>query len=349
MGTALILTAPRALVYQDEIDRPLGAKEARVRTLWSGVSAGTELTYYRGTNPLLAKRWDAGTRLFLPADTQGHAYPINHLGYEEVGEIIELGPEISSLKLGDQIFGTWGHRTRFVAAEDYALLRLMPPGADPLFGIFSHLGAIALNGVHDAAPRVGETVAIFGLGALGQIVALLAKRSGARVIGVDLQPMRRELAIRLGADLVLDPARDGVAESIKTLTNGRGADTCIEVSGAAPALHEAIRSVVYAGRVVAMGFFQGEAKGLFLGDEFHHNRIDLVCSQISGVAPDRSNRWDKPRLWQTAVRLQAEGLVDFRPVITDTVPFREAPGLYRRLDAAAPEIVHSVLDFRSES
>jgi len=107
--------------------------------------------------------------------------------------------------------------------------------------------------------------------------------------------------------------------------------------------------VAYASRVVAMGFFQGEARGLYLGDEFHHNRIELVSSQISGVAPDASHRWSKPRLWQTAVRLQHEGRLNFLPLITDTVPFAAAPALFDRLDKGDPAILQSVLDFRDPS
>jgi threonine dehydrogenase-like Zn-dependent dehydrogenase len=94
-----------------------------------------------------------------------------------------------------------------------------------------------------------------------------------------------------------------------------------------------------------MGFFQGEARAIALGDEFHHNRIELISSQISGVAPEASHRWTKPRLWQTAVRLQHEGRLNLLPLITDTVPFAEAPVLFERLDAGDPAIVQSVLSF----
>ena len=73
---------------------------------------------------------------------------------------------------------------------------------------------------------------------------------------------------------------------VKGRTKGRGADICIEVSGVPSALAEAMRTVAYASRVVAMGFFQGETRGLHLGDEFHHNRIEVISSQISGVAPE---------------------------------------------------------------
>jgi threonine dehydrogenase-like Zn-dependent dehydrogenase len=103
--------------------------------------------------------------------------------------------------------------------------------------------------------------------------------------------------------------------------------------------------VAYASRVVAMGFFQGEARGLMLGEEFHHNRIELICSQISGVAPAASHRWSKLRLWQSAVRLQHEGRLNLVPLITQTVPFEEAPALFARIDAGEPGMLQTVLTF----
>ncbi len=345
MGRLLVFAAPQVCAYQDTPDDPLKPDEVRIRTLYSGISAGTEMSYYRGTNPFMSKRWDADTRLFVAGEQASISYPVLNLGYEEVGEIVEVGSAVTDVAVGARLFGTWGHRTQFVANLDYVRPRLMPVDADPIFGIFSHLGAIALNGVHDAHLGLGDTVAIFGMGALGQIVALMARRSGAKVIAVDLHDARLALARSLGADVTLNARRDQPAETIKSLTGGLGADVCIEVSGSTQALHEAIRAVAYSARVVAMGFFQGEAQGLYLGDEFHHNRIDLVCSQISGVAPEFSNRWSKLRLWQTAVRLQAEGWLDLRPLITHRAPFDEAANLYTILDQHPETVVHSVLEF----
>src|SRR5437868_4737391 len=93
---------------------------------------------------------------------------------------------------------------RQVGAERYEDTPLKPDGLEPLVGIFSQIGAIALNGIHDGRIRLGETVAVFGLGGLGQIVALLARRSGARVIAVDLHESRLKMARELGTDIVLD-------------------------------------------------------------------------------------------------------------------------------------------------
>jgi threonine dehydrogenase-like Zn-dependent dehydrogenase len=344
-ASALVLEAPRRLGFESLEHSPLGANEVRIRTLYSGVSAGTELSQFRGTSPFMHVEWDAQLRLFKPGGKPSWPYPVRNLGYEEVGEIEELGSSVKSVSLGKRVFGTWGHRTHHVASEDYARDHILPDGADPRIGIFSHIGAVALNGVHDACIRMGDLVVVFGLGVAGQIVVQAARGSGATVIGVDPVETRRETAMRLGADRVLDPTHLSVAETLKSETGGRGADVCIEVSGAAPALAEAIRTVAYSSRVVAMGFFQGEVGGLKLGEEFHHNRIELICSQISGVAPAASHRWNKLRLWQSAIRLQHEGRLDLTPLITHVVSFEDAPELFAKLDRGEPGMLQSMIDF----
>jgi threonine dehydrogenase-like Zn-dependent dehydrogenase len=351
MGTprALLLNAPRELAFEPLEERALGPNEVRIRTLFSGISAGTELSQYRGTNPFMNRRWDEASRLFVAADEPSWPYPVRNLGYEESGEIVEVGSGVVDLAPGQRLFGTWGHRTHHVADADYVRDRLLPDGADPRIGSFSHIGAVALNGVHDAQVRIGDVVGVFGLGVPGQIVAQAARASGATVIGIDPDPARRSIAQSLGAAHLLDPSATNVAEAIKAMTKGRGADACIEVSGAPAALAEAIRSVAYSARVVAMGFFQGEVAGLRLGEEFHHNRVQLICSQISGVAPEASYRWSKPRLWRTAVELQHDGILSLVPLITHSAPFAEAPDLFARLDAGEPGLLQAVIEFEGET
>lgn len=344
MDRALILTGIRQLEFETLPDRALMPGEVRIKTLLSGVSAGTELSQYRATSPFMSRQWDTARRVFRDGEPSW-TYPVRNLGYEEVGEIVEIGAEVAGLKIGDRVFGTWGHRSGHIMNETEIGGRLMPDGADPRLGIFSHIGAVALNGVHDARIRIGDLIVVFGLGVPGQIVVQAARASGATVIAVDPVPFRRQMAERMGATQTLDPNAGSVADAIKDLNGGLGADICIEVSGFPPALAEAMRTVAYAGRVVAMGFFQGETLGLQLGDEFHHNRIELISSQISGVAPEASHRWSKPRLWKSAVRLQHEGRLDLLPLITETVPFEEAPALFARLDKGDPNILQSVLAF----
>src|SRR4051812_6408526 len=222
MASMVSFTAPRTAEVVDEERRPLGDTEVRIRTLYSGISAGTELTAYRGSNPYLNKKWDEDDRLFVDGSTSIE-YPVDGWGYEEVGEVAEVGASVTALHVGDRIWGTWGHRSETVQTEERAAARILPAGVDPRIGIFSQIGAIALNVILDADIHVGETVAVFGLGVPGQIVAQLARLNGARVIGVDGIAGRRELAQQLGAHHVVDAAQGSVAEAVRSLTGGRGA------------------------------------------------------------------------------------------------------------------------------
>src|SRR5687767_6749259 len=144
MGELLTFSASRQVGYEAIDDVPLSSDEVRICTMYSGISAGTEMTQYRGTNPYLSKRWDADRRLFLDDTDTSLTYPIRNLGYEEVGKVIECGTGVTGIEPGDLVFGTWGHRTHHVTNAEYVRPRLMPQGSDPITGIFSHIGAIAI-------------------------------------------------------------------------------------------------------------------------------------------------------------------------------------------------------------
>ncbi len=213
--------------------------------------------------------------------------------------------------------------------------------------MFSRIGAIALNAVLDADIHVGEVVAVFGQGVPGLIAAQLARLNGGTVIAVDGIGRRLDLARELGADHVVDFRKANAAEEAKRLTGGRGADVSIEVSGSYAALHEAIRATAYNSKVVSAGFFQGDAAGLFLGEEFHHNRTHVVCSQISGVNPALSHRWDLRRLEQTVMSLAAHGKLFLQPLVTHRFAVEEASEAFALLDRrpAPGDVVQAVIEF----
>jgi 2-desacetyl-2-hydroxyethyl bacteriochlorophyllide A dehydrogenase len=344
MGKMVRFAAPRTVTLAEEEEPPLATEEVRVRTLYSGISAGTELTAYRGTNPYLNSLWDPERRLFVPGATT-RDYPVDAMGYEEVGEIVEVGPGADGVAVGDVVWGTWGHRASVVRPAAYAAARVLPAGCNPLLGVFSQIGAIALNVVLDADIHPTETVAVFGLGVPGQLVAQLARLNGAHVIAVDRDPRRLQVARELGADEVIDAGAGGVAEQIRALTGGRGADACLEVSGHYPALHEAIRSVAYNSRVVIAGFFQGEGIGLRLGEEAHHNRPQLVVSQIGGVAPALAHRWNEQRLQSSFMELAASGRIRVEELVTHVIPVDEAAKAFELLDSSPGEALQIVLEF----
>jgi threonine dehydrogenase-like Zn-dependent dehydrogenase len=344
LGQVVTFEGPKKVGIREYEERPLQPDEVRLRTLYSGISAGTELTAYRGSNPYLSKRWDDERRLFLEGDVSLQ-HPIEGWGYEEVGEVAEVGSDVTEVQLGEVVWGTWGHKSTTVVREDSAAQRRLPPGVDPMLGIFSRIGAIALNAVLDADVHVGEYVAVFGQGVPGLISGQLARLNGGTVIAVDGIARRLELAKSLGAAHVVDFMKASPAEEIKALTENRGADVCIEISGSYRALHEAIRSTAYNSKVVSSGFYQGEGAGLFLGEEFHHNRVNVVSSQIFGVSLALDHRWTVGRLERTVMSLAAEQKIVLKQLVTHVFALEEADEAFRLLDEDPAEAVQVVLEF----
>lgn len=336
MGQVLRFVAPGRVDVVAETPPAVGPTDVRVRTLFSGVSAGTELSAYRGTNPYLTRRWDPAQTLFFDSDGAGPAYPLVGWGYSEVGRVVETGREVTALAEGDLVWGIWGHRTEAVLPEAALRGHVVPAGVDPRAATFVRVASVALNGVLNTPLGIGSVVAVVGLGVIGLLATRFAVLSGAEVIGVDPIAARRERAAAWGAASVAAP-HAGLAAEVRALTEGRGADVALELSGSAPALHEAIRLVGPEGVVVASGFYQGEAAGLRLGEEFHHNRVRLQSSQIGAVPPQLAARWTRDRLVFAAARRVLSGDPDAPALVTHTFALDEAPTAYELLDRRGHE------------
>jgi len=347
MSVVVRFIGPRRVDLHTAAEPVPGPSDVRVRTLFSGISAGTELTAYRGSNPYLNKEWDESRRLFVSGASASLEYPIEGWGYEEVGEVVELGDEVDGIAVGDLVWGTWGHRSAAVLPAEYAARRKLAAGVDPSIGVFAHIGAIALNAVLEAGIHVGETVAVFGQGTPGLIAGQLARLNGGTLVAIDALESRLDLATRLGAEHAFNALTvPSPAERIKGLTGDRGADVSIEFSGTYAALQEAIRATAYSSRVVVAGFFQGQGSALALGEEFHHNRVNVVCSQISGVSPGLSHRWDVHRLQSTVMSLASQGRLDLASLVSHVLPVSDAAEAFALLDSHPDQAVQVLLDFR---
>ena len=343
MGTVLKIYGPGDVRFDEYEERKLDTDEVRLKTMFSGISAGTELTHYRGTNPYRYNKWNEQKRIFDNVENSEY-YP-RATGYEEVGKVVETGANVTKIKIGDVVYGTWTHKSTHIMDENKALQNKLPDGLEPVKGIFAQIGAIAYNSILDAQINIGETVVISGQGTPGLICTQLAHLAGAKVIAVDLHELRLEKAKKMGADIIINPVENNVGETVKDITNGMGADVCIEASGSIEALRQSIKACAYSSRVVALGFYQNDASGLYLGEEFHHNRIEIVCSQIGGISPRLSNRWNIQRLYSTIMELQKENKLQLKELITHCVDFKDALKLYKIIDEHPTDILQGVLRF----
>jgi 2-desacetyl-2-hydroxyethyl bacteriochlorophyllide A dehydrogenase len=336
--------APHEVVVEECATAPIEPGAVRVSTWYSGISAGTELTAYRGSNPYLTGTWDPEARLFLPGRPT-FAYPVRGWGYSEVGEVTEIGAGVDDIEVGQVVYGIWGHRSDAVVPR-HLVFGTLDGDTDPVVGVFARVGAIALNALLAADARLGDRLAVFGQGVIGLLATRLAVLSGADVLAVDGFAHRLEVATGLGAAGVVEATVEGGAGAVaRAWSGGGGVDAAIELSGNVRALHEAIRSVVVDGTVVASGFYQGGAEHLRLGEEFHHNRVRIVASQISGTPVGLGPRWDQRRLVSTVMRRIVTGEIDVRPLLTDVHPVEDVATAFRALDTGAPDTLQCVLRF----
>jgi len=182
----------------------------------------------------------------------------------------------------------------------------------------------ALAAVRDGRVRVGDAVAVFGMGAIGLITVQIAKIAGAEpVIAVEPLPNRRAVAEACGADIVLDPSACDAGLEIKRLTSGRGVDVAIEFSGSMSALQAALRCVAFGGTVVCGAFPPPYGAGLDFGAEAHRNIPNIVFSRACSD-PNRDHpRWDSHRIYEVCWRLICQGKIRGEQIVTPVVAFAD--------------------------
>jgi 2-desacetyl-2-hydroxyethyl bacteriochlorophyllide A dehydrogenase len=340
MPRTLILEGPRRLRLADQPTRRLRSGEIRLRALLSGVSHGTELSLYRGTSAFTDKVFDRGLRAFVaPPAGSAAAYPVT-LGYEMVSQVLETGPDVTEVAVGDLVHTGTPHQEETVldlAASLRATYPLVPlPTAErPERALFISLAAVALQAVHDAELKLGDAVSVHGLGAIGLLAVQMCTLEGIQqVFAVDPEPTRRKLAADLGATHVLDPADELPAGlRIRELNGGAGVDVAIEVSGSDRGLQGALEAAGLGATVVAAGFYQGGAANLRLGEEFHHNRLSLIASVGGWGAPDRhAPLWNRRRIMDTATRLLYTDRVSVEGLLGRRFAFEDALAAYRWID-----------------
>ena len=270
---------------------PLAAGAVRVRTVRSAISPGTEATFLGrdASNVTLAKHWNEGLRIF-EAGRPDVSYPLA-FGYRAVG-VVELSPS-GEVAVGSRVWGNWRHTELVSMPLEQAAAQLLPDGLSWSDGVdVGQMGPICINAAEfGAGEQVGRPAVVFGAGPIGLITAQAVRVGGAAaVVVVDRLPSRLEIAARLGLDGL--EASDGtdVAAALKRRFGADGIPVVWECSGALSALNEAIRTVARKGLVVAVGFYQGGASPLMLGEEFHHNGVRIACGQIGNPAGTLTRR-----------------------------------------------------------
>ncbi|WP_214402834.1 zinc-dependent alcohol dehydrogenase [Pseudonocardia lacus] len=287
---------------------PPGEGEVLVRTLYSAVSRGTEATVFRGGVPESQR---AGMR--APFQDGDFPAPVKY-GYLNVG-VVEEGP--GGLR-GRTVFCLHPHQDRYVVPATAVVP--VPEGVPAARAVLTGTVETAVNALWDAAPRVGDRIAVVGAGMVGCCVArLLAALPGARVQLVDVDTGRADTAAALGVGFRTPDEADG------------DCDLVLHTSGSSAGLTRSLELLGEEGEVVELSWYGDRVVNVPLGEWFHPRRLTIRSSQVGTVAPARARRRD----YADRVALAAGLLADpaFDALITGESPFDELPDVMPRLAA----------------
>jgi 2-desacetyl-2-hydroxyethyl bacteriochlorophyllide A dehydrogenase len=321
----LLFIAPRR-VELSPVDVPEPAPgQLVVRTLYSGISTGTELLCYRG---LVDSDLPLDERIGSLGGSFRYPFPY---GYSCVGKVERsTGP----LPAGTLVFAFHPHQDRFVVPE--ADVVVLPEGTDPRSATLFPLVETGLQIALDAGQVVHETVVVLGLGAVGLITALLLQRAGATVVAGDPLPERRDLALSLGIPAV-------APEELPFHLPPGGVPLLVELSGSPDALRDGLAVLAHEGTALVGSWYGEQEVVLPLGGAFHRRRLTIRSSQVSTVPAALAGRWDVDRRRRAAGVLLAE--LPLAALATTEMAFADAPHAYEALDRRDRGVLHVALRY----
>ena len=330
MPKRLAIVGPYQVEVLEYQDAPLAANEVLVQTELASGKHGTTFGMFDGRT-FEGQQFNLDWRLFVEAEEEPadeKPSPPGKTGTTGVGTVVEVGAEVTRWSVGDRVFGFMDVRETNACHEG----RLWALGdVDPQLALCVEPAYVSFHCVRESQVRYGTSVAVIGLGALGMLAVRMAVQGGAEVVyAVDTLPGRRAWAAQNGAEQVFDPAEGDVAAEVHRLTGGPGVDVAIELAGVYPALNTAIRSTRVGGTVCSAGFYQGEAHGLWLGREWHHNRLTVIVPHGCGWGhhPRDYPRWDEQRAYDCIVSMMRKGKLTAPGLIGPVVPIEQGPEVF---------------------
>lgn len=338
MPREVVAVAPKRLVFREYEEAPLKSNQVRIRSQFSAEKHGTTLAIYRGVSPLNKKRFSSDVGLFLEKEGGGISFPIN-LGNMTVGVVTEIGREVTRFKISDRVYGYLPMREAHTVTEEK--VNPAPPDLNDQEIVCIDPATVALMAVREGNVKIGEKVAVFGLGAIGLMCVQMAKLSGS-VFVVCVEPIekRRKLAENYGSDIFIDPRVGDPGLEIRKVTEGKGVDISIETSGSYSALHQAIRGTRYGGTIVPVSWYHGEAEGLNLGEEWHFNRHIMVSGARVESEPYRDYpRWNRKRIYETVIKLLQQRKLTVKGMLSPIVKFEDVIEAYRMIDENPEETI----------
>lgn len=278
------------------------------------------------------------------------------LGYCNVGRVIEVGRGVTEFHVGDRVASN-GNHAEFVCVPKNLCAKI-PDNVSDNEAAFTVIGSIALQGIRNLNPQLGETIVVTGLGLIGLVAAQLLKANGCRVIGSDFDPIKVALAKKIGI-MAVNPAKDGdIVQIVEEATSGNGADGVLITASAKTddIIHQSCLMCRKRGRIILVGVV-----GLNMRrDDFYKKELSFQVSCSYGAGrydeeyenkghdyPLAYARWTEKRNFETILNAIATGGLNVKPLITETVKLKDYLTIYGDMRKAGS--IASILCFSDDA
>lgn len=302
-----------------DVNQELKDNEAIIDTTTTMISAGTELS-----------------RVY--AIKQGFSYPV-YPGYTAVGKVLRKGKGLTHLEVGDRVFYSGPHASinkySHVGTTQGAKILKIDERMSDTQACMIQMGLIAMNAVTACHGNLTDTVAVYGLGTIGIVAALLLQKQGMRVICFDPVETRCQEARNAGLKECYSVAADKQIETLKQLTNGKGAEISVDVSGISPAIVNAILGTAKYGQVILLG----SPRASFSCDitpvlnAIHMKMLDVkgAFNQLNPFPQTDGTRQNVLKDFETVQRLILDGTIDADKLISHVIAPEEIMSAYHGL------------------
>ena len=274
-------------------------------------------------------------------------YPYTMTG-EAVGEVDEVGPDVTDLKVGDLVASSWPHNERHPLAvmKSRGWVKLSP-GLDPEVAVSVVWGATTLHVVRRAQITLGDNVVIVGQGPLGlQVTRWVAMAGAEQVIAVERVASRLALSKRFGATSVLNPDEGDVHKGVLEMTGGRGADVVINATTSAAAFEFCLRLARKKGRVAVLSWHTQPITIHDLTHDFYTKELEIIGSEAHGPPDELQSpwvRWTRGENMRYVERMMAAGKFDTKPLITHRFAVEKVEEALRLVDEHPDQVLKAVL------
>ena len=256
------------------------------------------------------------------------------LGYCGIGHVIKIGSAVDNIAVGDRVLVYHGKHMKYNVRTVEEITKVENDSIDSLDAAFVIIAAMGLGGVRKLEIELGESAMIMGLGLLGIFAVQFCRLSGAYpVIAADLNPARRELALKLGADYAFDPSVPDFVEQVKAVTKGKGVRATVEVTGVSAAMKQALECASWMGRISLLGCTRVSDCSVDYYQQVHKPGVKLIGAHnlVRPKVESYPHHWTHQDDCKAILDMIAAGRIQVAPIVSRVVSPEDCAEIFNQL------------------